>query len=243
MEFMFGLEPSLTLPTSLFRFASYSSFMIHSNSTHTDLIFVFISYLCHGRIYIFALASRPLRDRSPTVAVRRASRCPHDRRPSRLLLHCEKLLMHLSILSSSIALIRASLQASIYHRRRACLLLMHARSPLSLIHACATWHSCCLRPCALLLLHANSVEFNSCLFAAVAQPLSRRHWSAPSSPFYRSAAASCQRTWSCAADHVVVPHLRPSSPSNDAAIANHHQDLITSHEVQERDTSCTKQTS
>jgi hypothetical protein len=87
IEFMFCLELSHTLPTSLFRFASYSSFMIHSNSTHTDLIFVFISYLCHGGIYIFALASRPLRDRWPTVVVRRASRCHHDCRPSRLLPH------------------------------------------------------------------------------------------------------------------------------------------------------------
>jgi hypothetical protein len=64
---------------------------------------------------------------------------------------------------------------------------------------------------------------------AVDQPLSRRHWSASSSPFYRSAAPSCRRTWSRAADHVVVARLRPSSPSNAAAVANCHEELTIGH--------------
>jgi hypothetical protein len=81
-----------------------------------------------------------------------------------------------------------------------------------------------------ILRHANlPVPQPERAAMAVDQPLSRRHWSASSSPFYRSAASSCRRTWSRAADHVVVARLRPSSPSNAAPVANRHEELTIGH--------------
>jgi hypothetical protein len=96
--------------------------MIHSNSTHTDLIFVFISYVTVGYISLLLQAGHSVIDRLPllsavpadalTIAVHLAS-CRTDNTAG------EKLLMHL-LIPSSITLIRASLHARMYHQRCAC---------------------------------------------------------------------------------------------------------------------------
>jgi hypothetical protein len=125
------------------------------------------------RVHVWSRAvTRPLRDRSPTVAVCRASRCPHDRRPSRLLPHWQHCWWEAPYAPSDSVLYHTdpSKPSCTYVSPATCLLATHACTFTFISNSCMCYWKLMLPTVVrLLLMHANSAEFNSsCLFAAVA---------------------------------------------------------------------------